>query len=95
MKISKEMKYSTDGVKKLVHSITHSAKTLTREQALRSSAKSGRFLFREASMAAHFQEVYFGEKDENLFHCGKETCLSQEVQMEKKPAAPCILVYGS
>lgn len=35
--------------------------------------------------------AHFGEKEENLFHCVEETCLAQEIQMERLPATPCIL----
>ncbi|XP_034088406.1 uncharacterized protein LOC117556918 [Gymnodraco acuticeps] len=37
----------------------------------------------------------FGEQKENLFHFVEDTCLAQEVQMEKLPATPCIIVCGS
>ncbi|KAK0156283.1 hypothetical protein N1851_000430 [Merluccius polli] len=36
--------------------------------------------------------AHFGE-EENLFHCVEETCLAQEVQIEKLPATPCIIRY--
>lgn len=38
--------------------------------------------------------AHFGEKEENLFHCVEETCLAQEVELEKLPATPCIIVCG-
>lgn len=38
--------------------------------------------------------AHFGEKEEDLFHCVEETCLAEEVQMEKLPPTPCIIVCG-
>ncbi|XP_041946353.1 uncharacterized protein LOC121707694 [Alosa sapidissima] len=37
----------------------------------------------------------FGEKDENLFHFSEDTALAQEIQLEKLPPNPCIVVCGS
>ncbi|KAG9278020.1 hypothetical protein AMEX_G5810 [Astyanax mexicanus] len=39
--------------------------------------------------------AHFGEKEDNLFHYVDKTCLAREVQMEKLPATPCIIVCGS
>ncbi|KAM9770937.1 uncharacterized protein LOC133168493 [Syngnathus typhle] len=39
--------------------------------------------------------AHFGEKEENLLQYVEETCLAQEVQIEKLPATPCIIVCGS
>ncbi|XP_041955057.1 uncharacterized protein LOC121713999 [Alosa sapidissima] len=38
---------------------------------------------------------YFNEKEENLFHYVKETCLANEVHVEGLPVTPCIIVCGT
>ncbi|KAK7891648.1 hypothetical protein WMY93_023611 [Mugilogobius chulae] len=41
-------------------------------------------------LMAHFQE-----EEELLFHFVEDTCLAQEVQLDKLPMTPCIIVCGS
>nr|XP_020477510.1 uncharacterized protein LOC109972749 isoform X2 [Monopterus albus] len=38
---------------------------------------------------------YFDEKEESLFHYVEETCLAKEIQMERLPLTPCIVVCGT
>ncbi|KAK0131326.1 hypothetical protein N1851_016620 [Merluccius polli] len=38
---------------------------------------------------------HFGEGGENLFHFIEDTCLAQEIEFEKLPVNPCIIVCGS
>lgn len=38
--------------------------------------------------------THFAEKDESLFHFVDDTCLAQEIDREKLPPNPCIIVCG-
>ncbi|KAK2885101.1 hypothetical protein Q8A73_021575 [Channa argus] len=38
---------------------------------------------------------YFDEKEETLFHYAEETCLAKEVDVERLPVTPCIIVCGT
>nr|XP_055027253.1 uncharacterized protein LOC129416852 isoform X2 [Misgurnus anguillicaudatus]XP_055039674.1 uncharacterized protein LOC129427310 isoform X3 [Misgurnus anguillicaudatus] len=39
--------------------------------------------------------AYFDEKEEMMFHYVEESCLVEDVQLDKLPATPCIVVCGS
>ncbi|RXN38123.1 hypothetical protein ROHU_001416 [Labeo rohita] len=59
------------------------------------------FLFQEVGCSEDLKDVvllllaYFDEKEEVMFHYVEESCLVEDVDVDKLPATPCIIVCGT